>query len=58
MFKDEQTDEKAEELSRKRTMLAAFLKLIIFNVFDMGLAAPVLSFLNKVSHYIISSQEI
>nr|QIC49987.1 cohesin subunit SA-1 [Actinia equina] len=44
---DEQTDEKVEELSRKRTMLAAFLKLVIFNVFDMGLAAPVFSFLNK-----------
>jgi hypothetical protein len=29
-------------------MLAAFLKLVIFNVFEMGLAAPVLSFLNKV----------
>lgn len=52
-FLDEQTDEKVEELSRKRTMLAAFLKLIIFNVFDMGLTAPVFSFLNKVSSYFI-----
>lgn len=45
---EDQTDEKVEELSKKRTLLAGFCKLIIFNIFDMALVAPIFSFLNKV----------
>eukprot|EP00794_Sanderia_malayensis_P010977 gene10977-12140_t len=37
---DEEDDKKAVELNEKRTILAAFCKLIIFNIFDMTLAAP------------------
>ncbi|XP_028518614.1 cohesin subunit SA-1 [Exaiptasia diaphana] len=44
---EDQTDEKVEELSKKRTLLAGFCKLIIYNIFDMGLVAPIFSFLNK-----------
>ena len=45
---DEQTDASAEELSKKRTVLAAFCKLIAFNVIEMKLVAPVFAYLIKV----------
>ena len=45
---EEQTDISAVELSKKRTALAGFCKLIAYNMIDMKLVAPVFSFLIKV----------
>ena len=45
---DKESDMSALELSKKRTALAGFCKLIAFNMIDMKLVAPVLSFLLKV----------
>ena len=45
---EEESDMSALELSKKRTALAGFCKLIAFNMIDMKLVAPVLSFLLKV----------
>ncbi len=42
-------DNKIEELNEKRTILAAFCKLIAFNIFDMKLAAPIFAQLIRVS---------
>ena len=45
-------DSKAQELNEKRTILAAFCKLIAFNVFHMKLAAPIFAQLIRVRrHY-------
>lgn len=44
---EDQTDASALELSKKRTCLAGFCKLIAYNVFDMKLVAPVFSYLIK-----------
>lgn len=44
---EEQTDISAVELSKKRTALAGFCKLIAYNMIDMKLVAPVFSFLIK-----------
>jgi len=38
---DEADDSKAQELNEKRTILAAFCKLVAFNVFHVKLAAPI-----------------
>ena len=48
MFSEDQTDASALELSKKRTALAGFCKLIAYNVIDMKLVAPVFSYLIKV----------
>lgn len=44
---EDESDMSALELSKKRTALAGFCKLIAFNMIDMKLVAPVLSFLLK-----------
>ena len=48
MLTEDQTDASALELSKKRTALAGFCKLIAYNMIDMKLVAPVFSFLIKV----------
>lgn len=45
---EDQTDTSALELSKKRTVLAGFCKLIAYNVIDMKLVSPVFAFLIKV----------
>ncbi|XP_032234908.2 cohesin subunit SA-1 isoform X2 [Nematostella vectensis] len=44
---DDETDAKAEEMSRKRNLLAGFCKLIIYNVFEMPLVSSVFAHLIK-----------
>ncbi|XP_078379288.1 cohesin subunit SA-2-like isoform X3 [Oculina patagonica] len=44
---EDQTDTSALELSKKRTVLAGFCKLVAFNVIDMKLVSPVFAFLIK-----------
>ena len=41
-------DSKAQELNEKRIILAAFCKLVAFNVFHMKLAAPIFAQLIRV----------
>ena len=48
VFTEDQTDASALELSKKRTALAGFCKLIAYNMIDMKLVAPVFSYLIKV----------
>lgn len=48
VYTEEQTDSSALELSKKRTLLAGFCKLIAYNVIDMKLVSPVFAFLIKV----------
>ena len=45
---EDQTDTSALELSKKRTVLAGFCKLIAYNVIDLKLVSPVFAFLIKV----------
>ena len=45
---DDETDAKAEELDKKRNALAAFCKLVVYNIFDMRSAAPVIAYFIKV----------
>ena len=48
VYTDDQTDTSALELSKKRTVLAGFCKLIAYNVIDLKLVSPVFAFLIKV----------
>lgn len=42
---EDQTDSSALELSKKRTVLAGFCKLVAYNVIDMKLVSPIFAFL-------------
>ena len=48
VYTEDQTDASALELSKKRTVLAGFCKLISYNVIDLKLVSPVFAFLIKV----------
>ena len=48
VYTEDQTDASALELSKKRTVLAGFCKLIAYNVIDLKLVSPVFAFLIKV----------
>ena len=52
---EDQVLSQAESLNDKRVLLAGFLKLIIYGVFDTTVAAPVFASYVKVSDNIIST---
>ena len=45
---EDQTDTSALELSKKRTVLAGFCKLVAYNMIDMKMVSPIFAFLIKV----------